>query len=45
MNAALEKLRADDDELVCPEVGRWAETKYRLISLYDELFSTGMKNK
>jgi len=28
-----------------PEVGGWAETKYRLLALYDELFSTGMKNK
>jgi len=45
MNAALENLRADEDGLVCPEVGRWAETKYRLVSLYGELFSTGMKNK
>jgi three-Cys-motif partner protein len=45
MNVALEKLRADDDGLVCPEVRRWAETKYRLVALYDELFSTGMKNK
>lgn len=34
-----------DDGLVCPEVGGWAETKYRLISLYDSLFSTGMKDK
>ena len=34
-----------DDGLVCPEVGRWADTKYRLISLYDSLFSTGMKDK
>jgi three-Cys-motif partner protein len=45
MSEALEKIRADDDGLVCPEVGSWAETKYRLISLYDELFATGMKNK
>src|SRR5437764_2124862 len=45
MNAALEKLLAYEDGLVCPEVRRWAETKYRLVSLYDELFSTGMKNK
>ena len=45
MNAALEKLRADEDGLVCPEVGRWAETKYQLVSLYGELFSTGMKKK
>ncbi|MDR3754089.1 MAG: three-Cys-motif partner protein TcmP [Terracidiphilus sp.] len=35
----------ENDGLVCGEVGRWAETKHRLISLYDELFATGMKNK
>lgn len=35
----------DDDGLITPEVGAWAETKYRLLALYDELFSTGMKNK
>ena len=35
----------DDDGLTCPEVRSWAETKYRLLALYDELFSTGMKNK
>lgn len=40
-----ENLRVEDDGLTCGEVGRWAETKYRLISLYDELFATGMKNK
>ncbi len=33
------------DGLACPEVGSWAETKYRLVSLYASLFSTGMKNK
>jgi three-Cys-motif partner protein len=43
--AGFEKLRVDEDGLVCPEVGRWAEDKYRLVSLYDELFTTGMKNK
>jgi three-Cys-motif partner protein len=26
-------------------VGSWAEAKYRLLALYDELFSTGMKHK
>jgi three-Cys-motif partner protein len=26
-------------------VRRWAEEKYRLLTLYDELFSTGMKHK
>jgi hypothetical protein len=39
------KLRVEDDGLFCPEVGPWAEEKYRLVALYDELFSTGMKNK
>ena len=38
-------LRVDDDGLLTPEVGAWAETKYRLLALYDELFSTGMKDK
>ena len=36
---------AEDDGLTCPEVGAWAEDKYRLLYLYDNLFSTGMKNK
>jgi hypothetical protein len=36
---------AEDDGLTCPAVGPWAETKYRLLALYYELFSTGMKNK
>src|SRR6266853_2092467 len=40
-----QNLRVADDGLTTPEVGRWAETKYRLLALYDELFSTGMKNK
>ena len=40
-----QNLRVDDDRLMTPEVGGWAETKYRLLALYDELFSTGMKNK
>jgi three-Cys-motif partner protein len=45
MTNAQENLRVEDDGLVCPEVRWWAESKYRLISLYDELFATGMKNK
>ena len=45
MNAAPGKLRADDDGLICPDVRRWAETKYRLVAMYDELFSTGMRHK
>jgi three-Cys-motif partner protein len=40
-----QNLRVADDGLMTPEVGGWAETKYRLLALYDELFSTGMKNK
>src|SRR6202790_3508056 len=40
-----QNLRVADDGLICPEVGSWAETKYRLLALYDELFSTGMKYK
>ncbi len=35
----------NDDGLISPDVGGWAEAKYRLLALYDELFSTGMKNK
>lgn len=38
-------MRVEDDGLFCPEVGPWAETKYRLFALYAELFATGMKNK
>lgn len=34
-----------DDGLPCPEVGAWADTKHRLISLYASLFATGMKRK
>jgi three-Cys-motif partner protein len=40
-----EGLFVDDDDLFSPEVREWAETKYRLLALYDELFSTGMKNR
>lgn len=42
---ATEKQYGVDDGLPIPEVGRWAETKYRLIQLYDSLFATGMKDK
>ena len=45
MGVASHNLHTEDDGLICPEVGAWAETKYRLLALYDELFSTGMKNK
>lgn len=45
MGNARDDLRVADDGLAAPEVGNWAESKYRLISLYDELFAKGMKNK
>lgn len=34
-----------EDDLICPEVGGWAEDKHRLVSLYATLFSSGMKEK
>ena len=40
-----ENLFVENDGLPCPVVGSWAETKYRLLALYDELFSMGMKYK
>lgn len=33
------------DELPTAEIGVWAIDKYRVVELYDELFSTGMKQK
>ncbi len=38
-------IEVSDDGLLCPEVGSWAETKHRLVSLYAKLFSSGMKDK
>lgn len=35
----------DDDGLYTPEVGDWAEQKYRLVSSYATMFSTAMKDK
>jgi three-Cys-motif partner protein len=35
----------ENDGLAIPDVGRWAQDKYRLVSMYAALFSTGMKNK
>ena len=35
----------DDDGLYTPEVGEWAERKYRLIAYYAEMFATSMKDK
>jgi three-Cys-motif partner protein len=45
MTTTPENLSVEDDGLLCPTVRGWAESKYRLISLYDELFATGMKYK
>jgi three-Cys-motif partner protein len=35
----------DDDGLVLPEARDWAETKYRLIGNYAEMFATSMRGK
>lgn len=35
----------EDDGLVTPEVGAWAEQKYRLVWNYASMFATSMKNK
>ena len=34
-----------DDGLITPEVGAWAEQKYRLVWNYARMFATSMKNK
>lgn len=42
----LEKLpNIEDDGLLTPEVGPWAEFKYRLVWNYSKIFTTGMKSK
>jgi three-Cys-motif partner protein len=35
----------EDDGLHAPDVGDWAERKYRLIAYYAEMFATSMKDK
>ncbi len=45
MPSESQNLHVDDDGLIAPDVRGWAETKYRLLALYNELFSVGMKNK
>jgi three-Cys-motif partner protein len=40
-----ENLKVEEDGMICGSVHRWAADKYRLLALYDELFSSGMKNK
>jgi len=34
----------NEDGLFIPEIGAWAETKYKLLGGYCEIFTTGMKN-
>ena len=34
-----------DDGLVSEEIGSWGEEKYRILSLYSQLFAASMKNK
>ncbi len=34
-----------DDGLISEEIGSWGEDKYRLLSLYSQLFAASMKNK
>ncbi len=33
------------DGMALPEVGAWAETKYKLVEIYSQLFTTAMKRK
>lgn len=40
-----DRASTDDDGLVAPDVGPWAEDKHRMVSLYSTLFSSGMKAK
>ncbi len=35
----------NDDGLLIPEVGSWAERKYRILWNYAKMFTTGTKNK
>ena len=44
MGSVSQNLRVEDDGMLCGTVHHWAEEKYRLLALYDELFSSGMKN-
>lgn len=38
-------IEAPDDGLFHDEVGAWSEDKYRLVSIYETIFSTGMKHQ
>ncbi|MFN7939387.1 MAG: three-Cys-motif partner protein TcmP [Bryobacteraceae bacterium] len=45
MSSVPSSLVVPDDGLPCAPVHLWAEEKYRIIALYDKLFSSGMKRK
>jgi three-Cys-motif partner protein len=45
MSARIPIPEPSPDGLETREVGAWAEEKYRIVWLYDTLFSSGMKNK
>lgn len=39
------KIEVVSDDLLIPEVGIWSLEKFRLVSCYCDIFTTGMKNK
>lgn len=45
MNFKHNSIEAFDDGLFIPEVGLWAENKYKILQHYNHMFSTGMKNR
>lgn len=45
MNFKHNSIEAFDDGLFTPEVGLWAENKYKILQHYNHMFSTGMKNR
>lgn len=45
MSSVPGNLRTEADGLPTSVVGNWAEEKYRLLAIYYEMFSTGMKDK
>ena len=45
MNFNQNSIEAFDDGLFKPEVGPWAENKYKILHHYNHMFATGMKNR
>ncbi len=41
----MKETNLEPDGLITPEVGAWSKNKYKLLSLYSNLFATGMKHK